>query len=200
MLPPAIMFGCCTPAPCDNWLGLRKYNDDKSITRIDWIDQQLEQLVNANKHAQKNIKASNAKNRKVVEGKDLLILVGNLVLLCDHPEGRNKIQNNNKDQIYIVTGHHKNRNAYFVKSLGSKIQPKQVNYREMFDLGITKEQETEHQKQEKEEEEENKDKDLPLYQPSVARKKELIAPHPYNLRSRKQKQVTSQAVLTSTHL
>ena len=69
----------------------------------------------------------------------------------------------------------------------------------MFDLGITKEQETEHQKQEKEEEEENKDKDLPLYQPSVARKKELIAPHPYNLRSRKQKQVTSQAVLTSTH-
>ena len=46
------------------------------------------------------------KHRKAVGGKDLVIPVGNLVLLCDHPEGRNKIQDNNKDQIYIVTGHH----------------------------------------------------------------------------------------------
>ena len=70
----------------------------------------------------------------------------------------------------------------------------------MFDLGITEEQEIECQKQEEEEEEEDKDKNLPLYQPSVARKKDLITPHPYNLRSRKQKPVNSQAVLTSTHL
>ena len=69
----------------------------------------------------------------------------------------------------------------------------------MFDLGITEEQELECQKQE-EEEEENKDEDLPLYKPSVARKKDLIAPHPYNLRSRKQKSVNSQAILTSTYL
>ena len=95
--PYQLMFRCCAPAQCDNWLGVHEYNNDKSITRIDWIDQQLEQLINANKHAQKNIKASNAKNRKVVGGKDLLILVGKLVLLCNHPEGCNKIQNNNKD-------------------------------------------------------------------------------------------------------
>ena len=93
------MFGCCAPVPCDNWLGLHVYDDDKSVTQIDWVDQQLEQLINANKHAQKNIKASNSKNQKVVGGKDLLIPVGNLVLLHDHPEGHNKIQNNNKDQI-----------------------------------------------------------------------------------------------------
>ena len=92
-------------APCDNWLGLRAYNDDESITHIDWVDQQLEQLLHANKRAQKN-KATNAKNRKTVGGKDLVVPVGNLVLLRDHPEGRNKIQDNNKDQIYIVTGHH----------------------------------------------------------------------------------------------
>ena len=115
--------------------------------------------------------------------KDLLISVGNLVLLRNHPKGRNKIQNNNKDQIYIVTSCHKHKNAYFVKPLGSKTQPKQVNRREMFDLGITEEQEMEHQKLEEEEEEENKDEDLPLYQPAVVRKKDLIAPHPYNLRS-----------------
>ena len=121
--PYQLMFGRRAPAPCDNWLGLRAYNDDKSITRIDWVDQQLEQLLHANKRAQKNIKATNAKNCKAAGGKDLVIAVGNLVLLCDHPEGRNEIQDNNKDQIYIVTGHHVNCNAYFVKPLGSKCQP-----------------------------------------------------------------------------
>ena len=63
--PYQLMFGCRALAPCDNWLGLRAYNDDKSITRIDWVDQQLEQLLHANKRAQKNIKATNAKNCKV---------------------------------------------------------------------------------------------------------------------------------------
>ena len=104
--PYQLMFFHHAPAPCDNWLGLRAYNNDKSITRIDWVDQQLEQLLQANKHAQNNIKATNAKNCKAVGGKDLVIPIGNLVLLRDHPEGCNKIQDNNKDQIYIVTGHH----------------------------------------------------------------------------------------------
>ena len=64
--PYQLMFGRWAPAPCDNWLGIREYNNDKSVTHIDWIDQQLEHLVQANKRAQKNIKASNAKNKKVV--------------------------------------------------------------------------------------------------------------------------------------
>ena len=180
-------------------MGLRAYDDDKLITRIDWVDQQLEQLLHANKHAQKNIKATNAKNRKAAGGKDLVIPVGNLVLLHDHPKGRNKIQDNNKDQIYIVTGHHDNRNAYFVKPLGSKCQPKQVNRWEMFDLGITEDQELEHRKQEEENEEENEDSELPLYNPAVSRKKDFIE-CPYNLRPRNRKTVNSQAVLVSTHL
>ena len=197
--PYQLMFGRRAPAPCDNWLGLRAYNDDKSITRIDWVDQQLEQLLHANKRAQKNIKATNAKNRKAAGGKDLVIPVGNLVLLRDHPEGRNKIQDNNKDQIYIVTGHHDNRNAYFVKPLGSTCQPKQVNRREMFDLGITEDQELERQKQEKENEEEDETSELPLYNPAVSRKKDFIE-RPYNLRPRNRKTVNSQAVLVSTRL
>ena len=98
----------------------------------------------------------------------MLIPIGNLILLRDHPEGRNKIQvNNNKDQIYVVTGHHDHKNAYFVKLLGSKTLSKQVNHREMFDLGVTKDQEIECQKQEEENEEEDQDKDLPLYQPAI---------------------------------
>ena len=157
------MFRRRAPAPCNNWLGLHEHNNDESITRINWVDQQLEQLLQANKHAQKNIKASNSKNRKVVGGKDMLIPVGNLILLRDHPEGRNKIQDNNKDQIYIVTSHHIHKNAYFVKPFGSKIQPKQVNHGEMFDLGVTEDQEIECRKQAEENEEEDQNKDLPLY-------------------------------------
>ena len=45
-----LMFGCCALAPCDNCLGLRVYNDDKSITRIDWVNQQLEQLIHSKEH------------------------------------------------------------------------------------------------------------------------------------------------------
>ena len=193
------MFGHRAPAPCDNWLGLRAYNDDKSITHIDWVDQQLEQLLHANKCAQKNIKAANAKNRKVVGGKDLFIPIRNLVLLRNHPEGRNKIQDNNKDQIYIITGHHDHKNAYFIKLLGSKMQPKQVNRCEMFDLRITEDQEMEHQKQEEEEEEENKNNELKLYQPAIARKKDFNQ-HPYNLRPRDRKMVNTKAILVSIHL
>ena len=126
--PYQLMFGHRALAPCDNWLGLHDYNDDKSIIHIDWVDQQLEQLLHANKHAQKNIKATNAKTHRVMGGKDLLIPMGNLVLLGDHPEGHNKIQDNNKDQMYVITGHHDHRNAYFIKPLGSKYQPKQVNH------------------------------------------------------------------------
>ena len=174
------------------------YDDDKSVTCINWVNQQLEQLVSMKKHAQKNIKATNAKNRKVTGGKDLVIPVGNLVLLRDHPERRNKIQNN-KDQVYIITGHHEYKNAYWVKPLGSKVQSKQVNRLKMFDLGITEEQELERQKQEGEEEEEDKGTDLPLYKSSVARKKDFNS-HPYNLRPRDRKPVNSRTVLATTHL
>ena len=193
------MFGHRAPAPCDNWLGLSAYNDDKSITHIDWVDQQLEQLLHTNKCVQKNIKATNAKNRKAAGGKNLVIPVGNLVLLHDHPEGPNKIQDNNKDEIYIATGHHDNRNAYFVKPLYSKCQPRQVNRREMFDLGITEDQELKRQEQEKENEEEDETSELPLYNPAVSRKTEFIE-WPYNLRLRNRKTVNSQAVLVSTRL
>ena len=52
-----LMLGCRAPALCDNWLGLRAYDNDKFVTRIDLVDQQLEQLSNA------NIKATNANHK-----------------------------------------------------------------------------------------------------------------------------------------
>ena len=90
--PYQLMFRHCALALCDNWLGLHEYNDDKSITQIDWVDQQLEQLLQANKRAEKNINASNAKNRKVVGGKDMLIPIENLMLLRDHLEDATKFR------------------------------------------------------------------------------------------------------------
>ena len=40
--PYELMFGRKAPAPCDNWLGLRQYNDDKSISKVIWVDKQFE--------------------------------------------------------------------------------------------------------------------------------------------------------------
>ena len=119
--------------------------------------------------------------------------------LRDHPKGWNKIQDNNKDQIYIIIGHHDHQNAYFIKPLGSKCQPKQVNRLEMFDLGLTEDQEVECQKQEETNKEEDENRELPLYNPVVSRKKDFIE-RPYNLRPRNRKTVNSQAVLVFTYL
>ena len=56
------------PAPCDNWLGLRQYNDDKSISKVVWVDKQFEKIVQANKRALKSIQARAKVNEKVVRG------------------------------------------------------------------------------------------------------------------------------------
>ena len=47
--PYELMFGRKAPAPCDNWLRLRQYNDDKSISKVIWVDKQFEKIVQANK-------------------------------------------------------------------------------------------------------------------------------------------------------
>ena len=47
--PYELMFGRKAPAPCDNWLELRQYNDDKSISKVIWVDKQFEKIVQANK-------------------------------------------------------------------------------------------------------------------------------------------------------
>ena len=54
-----------------------------------------------------------------------------------HPEGRNKIQDDYKPDLFEVTGKHSNQNAFFIKPLDGKGLVKQVNRRQMFDLGVT---------------------------------------------------------------
>ena len=66
--------------------------------------------------------------------KTLHIPIGNLVLLRDHPEGCNKIQENCKFELFIVVDHHKDPNVYVIQSLNKKGPKRKVNRQQLFDL------------------------------------------------------------------
>ena len=125
--PYELMFGRKAPAPCDAWLGLSKYDDLKSTNKSAWVDQHVEQIMAANKRAFKNIKASAKKSADHVGGKPLTIPVGNLVLLRDHPEGPNKIQDNYKSELFVVSDHHQNPNVYYITPINGKGPVRKVN-------------------------------------------------------------------------
>ena len=61
------------------------------------------------------------------------------MLLCDHPEGQNKIQDRYKSDMYIVVGHHVEPNVYYVQLLNTDKPgpPKAVNQCQLFDLNRT---------------------------------------------------------------
>ena len=100
--PYQLIFGRRAPAPCNSWLGLRDYDDNKSSSKVQWVDSKADQLLTTNQLAIKNIKATEARNKRIHGGKDIDIQVGNLVLLQDHPEGRCKIQDRNKSELFKV--------------------------------------------------------------------------------------------------
>ena len=67
------------------------------------------------------------KNQKSVEKlvswagvKALDIPIGNLVLLHDHPEGQNKIQDKYKSKLFIVELKHQDPNVYTITPLNGK--------------------------------------------------------------------------------
>ena len=103
--PYELMFGRKAPAPCGNWLGLRQYNDDPSV-KLYVLTSNLKKIVQANKQVLKSIQARAKVNERSSGDKDFDIPIGNLVLLCDHPEGWNKIQDNYKPDLFEVTGKH----------------------------------------------------------------------------------------------
>ena len=134
--PYEIMFGHKAPMPYDNWLGLAQYKSTGLKSKTVWLNQQLGAMMHANKQALKYIQKTNKHNQSQTSGKELVIPIGNHVLLCDHPEGRNKIQNRFKPDIYIIVDHHKEPNIYYIKLLSADkdAQPKVVNRRQLFDL------------------------------------------------------------------
>ena len=144
------------------------------------MDQQAERLLIANKRAMKNIKAIEAKNKRTSKGKDLDIPVGNLILLRDHPEGRNKIQDRNKSELYVVVHKGERPNNFWIKPLGSNAKPKEVNRWQIFDVGTTQE-DLVNRKEEEEREEEDQEPAIPRYNPKVKIEVPSGPSHQYNL-------------------
>ena len=134
--PYELMFRCKAPMPCDNWLGLDNYKPDSFKSKTIWLNQQLNAMLHANKQALKLINKSMQCNKDHTGRKDLTIPIGNHVLLHDHLEGWNKIQNRYKSDIYVIVGHHKEPNVYYIQLLNAdkKGLPKVVNRCQLFDL------------------------------------------------------------------
>ena len=131
-----LMFGHKASMPCDNWLGLDNYKPDSFKSKTVWLNQQLNTMLHANKQALKLINKSTKHNKDCTDRKELTIPVGNHVLLHDHLEGCNKIQNRYKSDIYVIVGHHEEPNIYYIQflNLDKKGLPKVVNRCQLFDL------------------------------------------------------------------
>ena len=178
--PYELMFGCKAPAPCDAWLGLSKYDDLKSTNKSAWVDQHVEQIMAANKHALKNIKASAKKSADCVGGKPLMIPVGNLVLLWDHPEGHNKIQDNCKSELFVVFDHHQDPNVYYITPINGKALVRKVNRQQFYDLKRT-------QLEQDSDEENESDEQVsmpPKFIPGCIKSDKTPQVHPYGTRSK----------------
>ena len=92
--PYELMLGCKAPTICNAWLRLVNYNDNFLQSKCAWVNKQHEGILVVNRWALKRIKTSAEKSVSQAGGKALKIPIGNLVLLHDHPEGHNKIQDN----------------------------------------------------------------------------------------------------------
>ena len=133
--PYELTFGHKVPMPCDNWLGLENYKPDSFKSKTVWLNQQLNAMLHTNKQALKLIKQSSKHNKDQTGGRSLHIPIGNHVLLCDHLEGHNKIQDRYKSDVYIVIGHHSGPNVYYIQLLNKDKPgpPKVVNQHQLFD-------------------------------------------------------------------
>ena len=119
--PYELMFGCKAPTICNVWLRLEDYNDNYSQSKCEWVNQQHELIPAANRGALKRIKQSAEKSVSWEGGKALEIQIGNLVLLHDHQEGQNKIQDHYKSELFGMELKHWDPNVYNIKPLDGKV-------------------------------------------------------------------------------
>ena len=126
--PYELMFGHKAPTMCDSWLGLANYNENFSQSKCTWVNQQHKLILAANRWALKRMKLSAEKSVSQAGGKALSIPIGNLVLLHDHPKGRNKIQDSYKNELFVVESQHQDPNVYTMCK---------VNWQQLYDLQKT---------------------------------------------------------------
>ena len=67
-------------------------------------------------------------------GKAHDIPLGNLVLLCDYPEGHDKIQDNYKSNLFVTKSKYQDSNVYTIKPVNGKGPMHMVNQQKLFDL------------------------------------------------------------------
>ena len=135
--PYQLMFGCKAQTPCNNWLGLSQYNCSQSVSKDSWVQQQYELVWAANQWALRSIQQSTQKSAGRLNQKSLEILEGNLVLLQDHPKGRNKIQDRYKSEKFVVVGKCPEPNVYHIKPVNGNGPEWTVNQHQLHDLGET---------------------------------------------------------------
>ena len=122
------MFGCKAPTICNVWLRLADYDDNYSQNKCEWVNQQHELILAVNRCVLKRIKQSVEKSVSRAGDKDLKIPIGNLVLLCDRPQGWNKIQDHYKSKLFVVELKHWDPNVYKIKPLCGKGAMRMVNW------------------------------------------------------------------------
>ena len=132
--PCELIFGHKAPTICNAWLRLADYDDNYLQSKCEWVNQQHELILAVNRHALKRIKQSAEKSVSQAGGKDLKIPIGNLVLLHDHPEGQNKIQDHYKSKLFVMELKHWDPNVYKIKPLCGKHPMCMVNWQQLFDL------------------------------------------------------------------
>ena len=118
--PYELMFGHKAPTICDALLRLADYEDNYSQSKCEWVNQQHELILAVNRCALKRIKQSAEKSVSQAGGKELDIPIGNWALLCDHPEGWNKIQDHYKSELFMVESKHWDPNVYKIRPLCGK--------------------------------------------------------------------------------
>ena len=131
------MFGHKAPTMCDSWLGLANYNDNFLQSKCTWVNQQHELILAVNRQALKKMKKSPEKSVSQAWGKALSIPIGNLVLLRDHPQGQNKIQDNYKNELFVMESQHQDQNVYTIKPLNGKGPMHKVNWQQLYNLQKT---------------------------------------------------------------
>ena len=135
--PYELMFGCKAPIMCDSWLGLGNYNDNFLQSKCTWVNQQHELILAVNRWALKRMKMSAEKSVSRAGGKALNIPISNLVLLRDHPKGQNKIQDNYKNELFVMESQHQDPNVYTIKPLNGKGPMHKVDRWQLFNLQKT---------------------------------------------------------------
>ena len=132
--PYKLMYGCKAPTICNVWLRLADYDDNYLQSKCEWVNQQHNPILAVNRHALKRIKQSAEKSVAWAGGKNLKIQIGNLVLLHDHLEGWNKIQDHYKSKQFVIESKHQDPTVYNTKPLCGKGPMCMDNWQPLYDL------------------------------------------------------------------